>query len=226
MRGVLNAALLLTMVGLGNAALAVSPAAADELQEGSIVTVSGTAGEGLRVRSDSGTASRVLTTIKEGQRLEILDGPVKANDLDWYKVKANGVTGWSNGKYLVPVERAPKSASPNSSELGATSTDASRGPRTFVSSTTGYATGNKGVGTRTATGTQVRWGIVSVDPSVIPFGSQLVIDGFEGGLFTAEDRGSAIKGTHVDIFFPEQAAAGKYGTQQRRVTVIREGYGR
>ena len=100
------------------------------------------------------------------------------------------------------------------------------GPGPLSPRTTGYATGNKGVGTRTATGTQVRWGIVSVDPSVIPFGSQLVIDGFEGGVFTAEDRGSAIKGTQVHIYFPEPAAAGKYGMQQRRVTIIREGYAR
>jgi hypothetical protein len=30
----------------------------------------------------------------------------------------------------------------------------------------------------------------------------------------------------VDIFFPEAVAASKYGSQQRKVTIIREGYGR
>jgi 3D (Asp-Asp-Asp) domain-containing protein len=228
-RGVLNAALLLTVVGLGSA-ITASPFTAEAagLEVGSIVTVTGTDGSGLRVRSAPGITKNVLTTIRDGQKLEILDGPETADGLDWYQVKSGSIKGWSNGKYLVaaPAERAPKSASPYDSELVASAPAVPAGARTFVSRTTGYARGNKGVGSKTATGTGVRWGTVSVDPSVISFGSQLLIEGFDGGIFIAEDRGSAIKGTHVDIFFPEAVAATKYGSQQRKVTIIREGYGR
>jgi 3D (Asp-Asp-Asp) domain-containing protein len=166
--------------------------------------------------------------VKDGAKLQVLDGPEAADGLEWYKVKSESHTGWSNAKYLTaaPLDRAPKSASPYESELAAPVPPIPSGARSFVSKTTAYATGNKGVGTRTATGTAVRWGTVSVDPSVIPFGSQLLIDGFDGTVFTAEDRGSGVKGTHIDIFFTDGAVAGKYGTQQRRVTILREGYAR
>jgi 3D (Asp-Asp-Asp) domain-containing protein len=228
-RGLLTAALLPALLGLGYAFI-VAPheATAAELQAGSTVTVTGTEGNGLRIRSAPGIASNPLTTVKDGSRLQILAGPEAADGLDWYKVKSDSHTGWSNSKYLTvaPPDRAPKSANPYESELAAPVPPVPAGARTFVSKTTAYATGNKGVGTRTATGTAVRWGTVSVDPTVIPFGSQLLIDGFDDTLFTAEDRGSGVKGTHVDIFFPDGAVAGKYGTQQRKVTVVREGYGR
>jgi 3D (Asp-Asp-Asp) domain-containing protein len=227
-RGLLNAALLPTLLGLGCVFIAAPGLAkAAELKAGSVVRVTGTDGNGLRVRSTPGVNSKVLATIKDGQRLEILDGPRTADGLDWYQVKSESLTGWSNAKYLTAAlpERAPKSATPYDSELAAPMPPISAGS-TFVAKTTGYATGNPGVGTRTATGTAVRWGVVAVDPTVIAFGSQLVIDGFDGALFIAEDRGSKVKGTAVDIFFPESAAAGKYGTQQRRVTVVREGSGR
>jgi 3D (Asp-Asp-Asp) domain-containing protein len=228
-RGVLTAALLPAFLGLGYAIFAApQQALAAELQAGSTVTVAGTDGNGLRVRSAPGVGSNVLTTVKDGSRLQILAGPEAADGLEWYKVKSESHAGWSNAKYLTaaPPERAPKSASPYESELAAPVPPVPSGARTFVSRTTAYATGNKGVGTRTATGTAVRWGTVSVDPTVIPFGSQLLIDGFDDTVFTAEDRGSGVKGTHVDIFFPDGAIAGKYGTQQRKVTVVREGYGR
>jgi 3D (Asp-Asp-Asp) domain-containing protein len=224
-RGPLVAALLLTNIVLGGAVITPPPVAAAELQTGSIVTVTGTDGSGLRIRSAPGIASSVLTTIREGQRLEVLDGPLVADGLEWYQVKSETQTGWSNAKYLA-VDRAPKSASPYESELAAPMPDVPPGARTFVARTTAYATGNTGVGTRTATGTPVRWGTVSVDPSYIPFGSALAIDGFDGTLFTAEDRGSGVRGSQVDIFFPDSAVAGKYGQQQRRITVIREGYAR
>jgi 3D (Asp-Asp-Asp) domain-containing protein len=228
-RGLLTAAMLPAFLGFGYAFFtAPRNAMAAELQSGSTVTVIGTEGSGLRIRSAPGIGSKVLATVTDGSRLQILDGPEAADGLEWYKVKSESNTGWSNAKYLTatPPDRAPKSATAYESELAAPAPPVPSGARVFVSKTTAYATGNKGVGTRTATGTGVRWGTVSVDPSVIPFGSQLLIDGFDGTVFTAEDRGSGIKGAHVDIFFPEPAVAGKYGTQQRKVTIVREGYGR
>lgn len=41
---------------------------------------------------------------------------------------------------------------------------------------------------------------VAVDPSVIPLGTYLMIEGYEGIIFRADDTGSAVKGYHIDIF--------------------------
>jgi 3D (Asp-Asp-Asp) domain-containing protein len=91
-----------------------------------------------------------------------------------------------------------------------------------VARVTAYATGDPGVGTITATGTTVRWGVVAVDPGHIPLGSALEIEGL-GGRFVAEDTGGAVRGAHVDVFLPDPAAFPGFSTQYRRVTVVREG---
>ena len=46
---------------------------------------------------------------------------------------------------------------------------------------------------------------VAVDPSVIPLGTYLVIEGYEGIIFRADDTGSAVKGYHIDIFTTSEA---------------------
>ncbi len=59
-------------------------------------------------------------------------------------------------------------------------------------------------------------GDVAVDPSVIPFGTYLYIDGY--GPARAVDSGSAIIGDHVDLFFDESSAKiGAWGLQWHKV---------
>src|SRR4051794_12366421 len=86
--------------------------AADELQDGSIAIVTGTEGSGLRMRQGPSVTQKVLKVVKEGERVEVLDGPVSDGGFDWYQVKSGTQSGWSNGKYLVAADRAPKSAGP------------------------------------------------------------------------------------------------------------------
>ena len=50
---------------------------------------------------------------------------------------------------------------------------------------------------------------VAADPS-IPFGTKLIIN---GQLYTVEDRGGAIKGNHIDIFFNTHQEALDFGRQ-------------
>lgn len=226
MRSVLNAVILIAGFSVFGALAVHTANAAEDLQDGSIAIVTGTEGSGLRMRAGPSVTQKVLKVVTEGERVQILDGPVSDGGLDWYQIKFGTQSGWSNGKYLVASERAPKSAGPVPVEAMNVSAETPLGGRTFSARTTAYATGIGGVGTRTATGTTVQWGTVSVDPRVIPFGSQLLIAGFDNMVFTAEDRGSAIVGNRIDVFFPEKGAATKYGTQTRQVTVVREGYAR
>lgn len=64
----------------------------------------------------------------------------------------------------------------------------------------------------TATGTQATAGrTIAVDPSVIPYGTNVIIDGVT---YVAEDRGGAIKGddpVKVDIFFNTHEEALQFG---------------
>ena len=59
----------------------------------------------------------------------------------------------------------------------------------------------------------------AVDTSVIPFGTRLLIN---GRVYVAEDRGSAVIGNHVDLYFPTHQEAYEYATQYVEVFVIQE----
>jgi len=54
---------------------------------------------------------------------------------------------------------------------------------------------------RTATGVMVTYGIVAVDPNVIPLGTRMYIPGYGYGI--AADTGGAIKGYTIDLGFPD-----------------------
>jgi 3D (Asp-Asp-Asp) domain-containing protein len=68
---------------------------------------------------------------------------------------------------------------------------------------------------RTATGAPTGWGVVAVDPGVIPFGTRMTIPGYGSGV--AADTGSAIQGATIDLWFPTVAQARAWG--RRAVTI-------
>jgi 3D (Asp-Asp-Asp) domain-containing protein len=63
----------------------------------------------------------------------------------------------------------------------------------------------------TASGLPLGPGVVAVDPSVIPFGSRMSVPGYGEGI--AADRGSAIVGARIDVWFPTCAQARSWGAQ-------------
>jgi 3D (Asp-Asp-Asp) domain-containing protein len=85
------------------------------------------------------------------------------------------------------------------------------GGRTITVSATGYALSGS-----TATGLPVGWGIVAVDPSVIPLGTHMTIPGY--GDAVAADTGGAIVGDTIDLWFPTVAQANAWG--RRTVTIV------
>jgi 3D (Asp-Asp-Asp) domain-containing protein/peptidoglycan hydrolase CwlO-like protein len=84
------------------------------------------------------------------------------------------------------------------------------GGQTLTVTATGYAMNG-----RTATGAPTGWGIVAVDPSVIPLGTQMTIPGYGSGV--AADTGSAVQGASIDLWFPTLAEARAWG--RRTVTI-------
>ena len=86
---------------------------------------------------------------------------------------------------------------------------------------TAYTQYDAGCNNITSCGTQVRWGVVAVDPSVIPYGTRMFIVTKEGnfvyGIATAEDCGGAIQGKRLDLYMPTLSEAINFG--RRDVTV-------
>ena len=66
----------------------------------------------------------------------------------------------------------------------------------------------------TASGRKARWGTVAVDRRLIKLGSRLRIEGFPKTVFRADDVGGAIKGKHIDLWFPSHRKALEFGRQK------------
>lgn len=86
------------------------------------------------------------------------------------------------------------------------------GARTLTVVATGYSLPG-----HTATGLPVGWGIVAVDPAVIPLGTHMNIPGY--GDAVAADVGSAVRGTMIDLWFPTLAQARAWGRRQVTITL-------
>lgn len=75
-------------------------------------------------------------------------------------------------------------------------------------------------GSITALGTPVTpWYTVAVDPRVIPLGSKIRIEGFDG-VFYCADTGSAIKNNTIDIAVGSKSEANNLGIQYRNVYIV------
>jgi 3D (Asp-Asp-Asp) domain-containing protein len=118
-----------------------------------------------------------------------------------------------NGARISSLERAASAAQAKSVTL-VTAAPAAPLAVAGAHTMTVVATAYSGTGA-TATGLATGWGVVAVDPSVIPLGTRLSIPGYGSGV--AADVGSAISGATIDLWFPTDAQARAWG--RRTVTI-------
>ncbi|GHH98049.1 3D domain-containing protein [Neobacillus kokaensis] len=87
---------------------------------------------------------------------------------------------------------------------------------------TAYTAYCEGCSGTTATGIDLRANpnkkVIAVDPSVIPLGSKVYVEGF--GEAIAGDTGGAIKGNRIDVFIPSEDDANEFGVQHLKVTIL------
>jgi uncharacterized protein YabE (DUF348 family) len=99
----------------------------------------------------------------------------------------------------------------------------SRGSTLQATSTSGVnmrvtATAYTGGGT-TATGVPARYGVIAVDPRVIPYGTRVYIPQF-GGTFVAADTGGAIKGNKIDVYLNSYSECMNFGRRTLDIVVL------
>ncbi|MBT2713901.1 DUF348 domain-containing protein [Pseudomonas sp. ISL-88] len=89
-------------------------------------------------------------------------------------------------------------------------------------SSTAYTASCSGCSGHTATGVNLTSNpnakVIAVDPSVIPLGTKVHVDGY--GDAVAADTGSAIKGKRIDVFFPEKSSAYRWGKKQVTIKIL------
>ena len=81
-----------------------------------------------------------------------------------------------------------------------------------------FATAYSGDGI-TSTMIKPYWGVIAVDPSVIPYGSLVYIPCFDK-YFLAEDCGGAIIGKRIDIFMNSEVKCRKWGKRTIEIEIV------
>lgn len=77
---------------------------------------------------------------------------------------------------------------------------------------------SEGWGRSTSTGATARARhTIAVDPRIIPYGSKVLINGV---VYTAEDRGGGVKGSHIDVFYDTHAETRQHGTSYAEVFLL------
>ncbi|AOV06320.1 G5 and 3D domain-containing protein [Sporosarcina ureilytica] len=129
------------------------------------------------------------------------------------------------GTKVVVASAAPtKSASRASAKTTSVSRNnsAPSGGKEFYVSATAYTAGCSGCSGITATGINLKANpnlkVIAVDPSVIPLGSKVWVEGY--GYAVAGDTGGAIKGNRIDLHVPTKQAAYNFGKRQVKIKII------
>ncbi|HEY4553567.1 MAG TPA: LysM peptidoglycan-binding domain-containing protein [Bacillaceae bacterium] len=156
-----------------------------------------------------------------------------------FGVSVNELKAWNNKQsdLIFPDEKlsvngeraqtapAPSQAAPaaktNASQPAAPASQQVAGKEITVTATA-YTASCEGCSGITATGLNLKANpnlkVISVDPSVIPLGSKVYVEGY--GYAVAGDTGGAIKGNKIDIFIPSKQDAINYGVKTVKVTIL------
>lgn len=119
-------------------------------------------------------------------------------------------------KQSEPVEQSEPADTNNESQ------DQAESGKEITVSATAYTADCQGCSGTTATGVDLKANpdakVIAVDPSVIPLGSKVYVEGY--GYATAADTGGAIKGNRVDIFVPNEQDAVNWGVKNVKVQIL------
>lgn len=92
----------------------------------------------------------------------------------------------------------------------------------FYVTATAYTASCNGCSGVTATGFNLRANpdakVIAVDPSVIPLGSKVYVEGY--GYAIAADTGGSVKGKRIDVFFASKADAYRWGKRTVKIKIL------
>ncbi|WP_025783686.1 G5 and 3D domain-containing protein [Sporosarcina sp. D27] len=126
----------------------------------------------------------------------------------------------SVGSKVALASAAPKSSTVKTSVSRGNGSESGKVMYMNATAYTAHCTGCSGI---TATGINLAANpnlkVIAVDPSVIPLGSKVWVEGY--GYAIAGDTGGAIKGNRIDLHVPNDAVAKKFGRRQVKIKVLK-----
>lgn len=174
-----------------------------------------------------------VTLNNDNHTITLVSGQKEAS-IDDATVILDGASQFQNGRVYVPLRFLSTAAGvpvqwDASSNLAILSKDGEKhAPDYQVFESTAYSADpseNGGYGAIDYMGNPLAIGTVAVDPSVIPLGTKLYIEGYsfnglpKGGMYVyATDTGGSIKGNRMDIFIPgSRKSLQSFGFQKIKV---------
>lgn len=173
------------------------------------------------VKEDGKEVSRTLKeekTIKEPTKKIVAVG----TKVMVASAETSSVSNSKAAPKAVATKSAPQTKSKASVGVSRNNSAAPSGGKEFYVSATAYTAKCNGCSGITATGIDLRGNpnlkVIAVDPSVIPLGSKVWVEGY--GHAIAGDTGGAIKGNKIDLHFPTKEAAYQFGSRKVKIKVI------
>jgi 3D (Asp-Asp-Asp) domain-containing protein len=169
----------------------------------------------VAVSGEPGTRLRVFEVV-------VTDGVEGSRALKAERVVAQPVDevvriGTGRRDAQITVSRGSDRRSGRTTSAASAPASAPSNGRELTVSTTAYTPGVD-CGYNTATGARAGFGIVAVDPRVIPLGTKLYIPGYGYGV--AADTGGAIKGNKIDVCFDTLDEARAWGRRTVTITIL------
>jgi len=159
---------------------------------------------------------------------------VKSGDTLWSIAKKNNVTvnqikSWNklSSDRIVPKQvlhvSAQKAAAVKAQAKPAAKVQGVTFSKELTVTATAYTADCKGCTGITATGLNLKKNpnakAISVDPKVIPLGTKVYVEGY--GYAVAADKGSAVKGNKIDVFFPSKKQALQWGVKKIKIKIVK-----
>ncbi|MFC0014579.1 MULTISPECIES: G5 and 3D domain-containing protein [Allobacillus] len=176
--------------------------------------------------------TRIVQKGKEGKKVQTFEITYKNGEEVFRELVSEEITEESQNRVVAqgtkepPKQTVAKKSSNNVQQTSAKSestvktkeTNQEEG-QTMIVQATAYSTNNPSLSTHTATGIDLRSNprVIAVDPSVIPLGSKVWVEGY--GMAIAGDTGGAIKGKKIDIHFSSYEKAKSFGRKTVRIKV-------
>lgn len=209
----------------------IAPAANAVVSEGDTITVVARDSHSVTVQEEVAYSTREVenANLAPGERVVVQQGQ---NGINEYVYEIRYENGVEVSRDLIrdailsnPIEEIVECGPSSVWELGAVPASAPANySRVEVYTATAYdaspADNGQWAG-KTSTGMPLVYGVVAVDPKVIPYGTKMYIESVDGqfkyGYAIAGDCGGAIKGKKVDLFFPSRSTCYSFGRRAVKI---------
>ncbi|MEI2339393.1 3D domain-containing protein [Priestia megaterium] len=170
-------------------------------------------GEQLKIQSPNGQAQQSSPSVAQAApEAQQAQAPAEQTQEEQQQAQAEQA---QKEQQQAQAEQAQKEQQPAESSQQASG-------KSMTVEATAYTANCAGCSGTTATGVNLKSNpnqrVIAVDPSVIPLGSKVYVEGY--GQAVAADTGGAIKGNRIDVFVPSEGDAQQFGRKSVKITVM------